>query len=131
MGAPAAKQGDRVLGVDTHLVLVPSPGGPVPTPVPVPFSGQLQGQLSPDVLIERKPAATRGSVAENLPAHIPAGGPFQRPPTNRATVKRGTRKVLINGKEAARLGDPADTCNDPADAPNGTVIASGTVLLGG
>jgi uncharacterized Zn-binding protein involved in type VI secretion len=38
--------------------------------------------------------------------------------------------VLINNKQAARMGDPAMTCNDPADAPNGTVIASGSVLVG-
>jgi hypothetical protein len=28
------------------------------------------------------------------------------------------------------MGDPAMTCNDPADLPGGTVIASGTVLIG-
>lgn len=131
MGTPAAKQGDKVIGVDTHIVMIPSPGGPVPTPVPVPFTGQLGSGLSRDVLIEKKPAATQGSVADNLPPHAPAGGPFQRPPSNKATVKKGSRKVLINGKAAARLGDPADTCADPADAPNGTVIGTGTVLVGG
>jgi len=31
---------------------------------------------------------------------------------------------------AARAGDPAMTCNDPADAPLGTVVASSTVLFG-
>ena len=37
---PAAKQGDRVQAMDTHIVMVPSPGGPVPTPTPGhPFSG--------------------------------------------------------------------------------------------
>jgi uncharacterized Zn-binding protein involved in type VI secretion len=38
--------------------------------------------------------------------------------------------VLINGKPAARMGDPAMTCNDPADLPAGTVVAAGTVLVG-
>jgi uncharacterized Zn-binding protein involved in type VI secretion len=38
--------------------------------------------------------------------------------------------VHINGKPAARMGDMAQTCNDPADLPAGTVIASGTVLIG-
>ncbi len=37
----------------------------------------------------------------------------------------------INGKQAARNGDTANTCNDPADMPVGTVIAVGTVLIGG
>jgi uncharacterized Zn-binding protein involved in type VI secretion len=38
---------------------------------------------------------------------------------------------LINGKPAARNGDPAMTCNDPADLPVGSVVAAGTVLIGG
>lgn len=127
---PAAKQGDKVVGIDTHIVMVPSPGGPVPTPMPMPFNGMLSGNLSSDVLIENKPAATKGSTADNLPPHVPAGGPFQKNPANKATVKRGSGKVLINNKEAAHLGDPADTCNDPADLPNGTVIGTGTVFVG-
>ena len=36
MGQPAAKQGDQIVATDTHIVLVPSPGGPVPTPLPHP-----------------------------------------------------------------------------------------------
>jgi uncharacterized Zn-binding protein involved in type VI secretion len=129
-GKPAAKQGDKVVGIDTHVVMVPSPGGPVPTPMPMPFSGELSGELSSDVLVEGKPAAMQGSTAENAPAHAPAGGTFQRPPSNQARVQRGSNTVLINHRPAAHLGDPALTCNDPANAPNGSVIASGTVFVG-
>jgi len=128
---PAAKQGDKVIGVDTHIVMVPSPGGPVPTPMPMPFNGTLSGKLCSKVLIENKPAATKDSTADNLPPHVPAGGPFQKSPSNKATVKKGSGKVLFDNKEAARLGDPADTCNDPTDLPNGTVIGTGTVFIGG
>lgn len=128
---PAAKQGDRVVGVDTHIVMIPSPGGPVPTPLPNPFNGVLDGSLSADVMIENKPAATEGSTATNTP-HVPAGGPFQKPPADKATVQMGSATVLINNKAAAVLGSTAMTCNDPVDAPNGTVIAaSATVLFGG
>ncbi|WP_437622972.1 PAAR domain-containing protein [Sorangium sp. So ce1151] len=129
-GKPAAKQGDKVIGVDMHLVMVPSPGGPVPTPMPMPFSGDLSGELSANVLIEGKPAAFQGSTATNAPGHVPTGGTFQRRPSNQARVQAGSKTVLINNKPAAHLGDPALTCNDPADAPNGKVLASGTVLLG-
>ncbi|AUX28182.1 MULTISPECIES: PAAR domain-containing protein [Sorangium] len=129
-GKPAAKQGDKVVGIDTHMVMVPSPGGPVPTPTPTPFSGELSGELSANVLVDGKPAAVQGSTATNTPAHVPAGGTFQRPPSNQARVHAGSKTVLINNKPAAHLGDPALTCNDPADAPNGSVIASGTVLVG-
>ena len=131
MGQPAAKQGDQVIATDTHIVMIPSPGGPVPTPLPHPFTGQLDGSLSTDVNIEGKAAAVQGSTATNTPAHIPQGGPFQKPPSNRATVQLGSSTVLINGKPAARNGDKAMTCNDPADLPVGTVVAAGTVLIGG
>ena len=131
MGQPAAKQGDQVVGTDTHIVMIPSPGGPVPTPLPHPFTGQLDGSLSSDVKIGGMAAAVVGSTATNLPSHIPQGGPFQKPPANKATVQLGSATVLINGKGAARNGDTAMTCNDPADAPVGTIVAAGTVLIGG
>ncbi|MCC6166172.1 MAG: PAAR domain-containing protein [Caldilineaceae bacterium] len=131
MAQPAAKQGDRIVATDTHIVMIPSPGGPAPTPLPHPFTGIIDGSLSSDVNIEGKPAATQGSTATNTPAHIPQGGPFQKPPANRATIQLGSGTVLINGKPAARNGDTAITCNDPADLPAGTVIAVGTVLIGG
>jgi uncharacterized Zn-binding protein involved in type VI secretion len=132
MGQPAAKQGDQIIGIDTHIVLVPSPSGTVPTPLPHPFSGILNGGLSGDVNIMGMPAATVDSTAENTPAHIatPPGTAFQSPPANQATIKLGSQTVKINGKAAARHGDPADTCNDPADLPAGTVVAVSTVLIG-
>jgi uncharacterized Zn-binding protein involved in type VI secretion len=131
MGQPAAKQDDQIMGTDTHIVMIPSPGGPVPTPLPHPFSGKLDGELSSDVNIEGKPAATEGSTATNSPAHIPQGGSFQSPPADKATIKLGSGTVFINGKAAARNGDMAMTCNDPADLPVGTVMATGTVMIGG
>ncbi|MFO7497051.1 MAG: PAAR domain-containing protein [Desulfobacterales bacterium] len=131
MGQPAAKKGDQVIATDIHVVMIPSPGGPVPTPLPHPFSGQLDNGLSADVTIAGQPAATKDSTASNIPAHVPQGGPFQTPPGNKATVFMGSTTVLINGKPAARNGDTAMTCNDPADLPVGSVVALGTVMIGG
>jgi uncharacterized Zn-binding protein involved in type VI secretion len=54
-----------------------------------------------------------------------------KPPSNRATIIKGSATVFINGKLAARSGDTAMTCNDPVDAPVGTVVAVGTVMIGG
>ena len=82
------------------------------------------------MLIDGKPAAVVGSTATNTPSHVFTAGPFQRPPSNRATVLMGSPEVLIDGKMAARHGDAAMTCNDPADLPAGTVMATGTVLIG-
>jgi uncharacterized Zn-binding protein involved in type VI secretion len=128
MGQPAAKQGDQITATDIHIVMIPSPGGPVPTPLPHPFVGIIGGSLSADVKIMGRPAAVVGSTADNTP-HIPQGGSFQKPPTNRGQIIMGSPTVFINGKPAARNGDTALTCNDPADLPVGTVVAVGTVMV--
>jgi uncharacterized Zn-binding protein involved in type VI secretion len=130
MGMPAAKQGDKIVGVDIHMVMIPSPTGQIPTPLPHPFNGTIDNGLSKNVKIMGMPAATVDSTATNTPAHIPQGGPFQKPPSNTATIKIGSPTVRINRKMAARNGDKAITCNDPSDLPIGRVIATGTVLIG-
>ncbi len=128
MGVPAAKMGDTIVAVDTHIVQPPGPVPPVP--VPLPFVGIIDGGLSPNVKIQGVAAATLGSTATNTPPHIPRGGAFVNPPTNKATIVSGSPIVMINGKPAARLGDTALTCNDPAPLPIGTVVAGSTVLFG-
>lgn len=131
MAQAAAKKGDQIVATDTHIVMIPSPGGPVPTPLPSPFIGQLNDKLSEDVNIEGQPAAVEGSEATNSPAHIPVGGSFQKPPSDKGTVQMGSSTVFVNGKALARNGDTAITCNDPSDAPVGSVIAVSTVMVGG
>jgi uncharacterized Zn-binding protein involved in type VI secretion len=129
----AAKEGDKVVGVCTHVVQVPAPPGPpVPTPIPGhPFSGDLSDGLSDDVLIDGKKAAVKGSKAKNSPAHVAIGGPaFQPPnPKDEATVSMGSSTVEINGKPAARMGDQAETCC-MAKAPGNVVVSGGTVEIG-
>ncbi len=129
MGQPAAKQGDRVTATDIHLIQPPGPSSPVPTPHP--FSGIIDGSLSSNVNIQSMPAATVGSTSTNTPPHIPIGGTFVKPPSNKGTIIKGSATVNINGKAAARNGDTSLTCNDPVDAPVGTVVAVGTVNIGG
>lgn len=121
-----------MVGVDTHIVMVPSPGGPVPTPLPHPFNGMMNGGLATTVKIAGQPAATVDSTAQNSPSHIPTppGTSFQKPPANSGAVMMGSMTVKIAGKGAARNSDPVKTCNDPADAPVGQVIAVGTVMIG-
>lgn len=132
MSQPAAKQGDQIIALDTHIVMVPGTP-PVPTPLPHPFAGVLNGGLSPNVNIMGQPAATVDSTADNNPPHIatPPGTSFQTPPADRGTITLGSQTVNINGKAAARNGDIAETCNDPADLPVGNVVAVGTVMIGG
>jgi uncharacterized Zn-binding protein involved in type VI secretion len=131
MGTPAAKSGDEIKATDTHTVIVPG-SPPTQVPAPHPFAGAIDGGLSGNVRINGARAATVGSTATNRQPHVPAapGNAFVKPPSNRATICEVSRKVRINGKAAARDGDIAETCNDPADAPVGIVVARGNVRIG-
>jgi uncharacterized Zn-binding protein involved in type VI secretion len=122
-----------VTATDTHIVMVPAGPSLVPTPLPHPFSGVIDGGVVSTVKIAGQPAAVVGSTARNTPPHIqtPPGVSFQKPPANQATIQAGSGTVTIGGKAAARHGDIAQTCNDPADLPVGTVVAAGMVLIGG
>src|SRR3954453_7014579 len=133
MGQPAAKANDQVVATDIHIVMVPAGPSLVPTPLPHPFTGVLNGALAPSVKIGGQAAAVVGSTADKTPAHIPTppGPTFQVPPANRGTIQMGRATVRIGGKQAARTGDTATTCNDPTDTPVGTVVAAGTVMIGG
>ena len=126
MGQPAAKQGDRIVATDTHAVTIMA----VTTTTTFPFNGVIGGELSRNVNIMGRAAATVGSTAINTPPHTTARGKFQRPPSNRGQIVSGSATVFINGKPAARAGDTAMTCNDPTDRPVGRVVAAGTVLIG-
>jgi uncharacterized Zn-binding protein involved in type VI secretion len=129
MTPPAAKKGDQVTGLDMHMIQPPGPSSPVP--VPHPFSGIIDGALSADVKIEGMAAATVDSTATNTPSHVPIGGSFVNPPSNKGKITMGSGTVKINGKKAARAGDTAETCNDPKDLPVGTVVAVSKVNIGG
>ena len=133
MGQPVAKLNDQVVATDTHIVIVPAGPAQVPTPLPHPFTGIVSGGTVSTVRIGGQPAAVVGSSADNTPAHLPTppGVTFQKPPGNKATIQMGSATVKIGGKAAARNGDTALTCNDPADAPLGKVVAAGTVFIGG
>ena len=133
MGQPAARQGDKIVAVDVHIVGTPTPAGPVFVPTPLPFNGPLTSGLSTNVKIAGLPAATVGSSGDNVPPHlVPPPAFFQVPPNNHAVVQLGSQTVFINGKGAARNGDPAQTCSEiPPGVPTGKVVAVSTVLIGG
>jgi uncharacterized Zn-binding protein involved in type VI secretion len=133
MGQPGAKANDQINATDIHIVIVPAGPAMVPTPLPHQFAGIIGGGVVATVQICGQPAAVVGSTASNTPPHLPTppGISFQMPPTNQATIQQGSATVQIGGKPAARSGDIAMTCNDPADAPMGTVMAAGAVSIGG
>jgi uncharacterized Zn-binding protein involved in type VI secretion len=130
---PAATMGDTVAGTCVHIIMIPSPAGPVPTPIPHPFTGKITGGCETTVLIGNKPAAVIGATVTNTPPHIPQGPSFgPPPPSNSGSIIKGSLTVLIGGKPAARMGDLSTVCTTsvvPAPAP---VIGSAmTVIIGG
>ncbi len=121
MGQPAAKLNDQVTGVDMHIV------SPNTSPVPLPFTGFIDKGTSADVNIEGFAAATKDSEASNTTGHMSMGALA----SNKGKIIQGSSTVLINGKAAARAGDSVQTCNDPSDLPTSSVVAMGTVFIGG
>lgn len=120
------------MGIDIHLVKIPTPGGPVDVPLPHPFVGSISGGVSSNVKVMGQPAAILGSEVKAQPQHIPMGAGFTNNPQNKGQVVLGSATVLINNKPAARMGDSVSTCDDilPINM-NSKIIAAGTVLVGG
>ena len=114
--------------MDTHINVMGTTSSLVPGHA---FNGILNGGLSADVNIQGMAAATVNSTAKNTPPHVPVAGSFASAPSNNGTIIAGSATVFINGKAAARNSDKAKTCNDPVDMPIGTVVATGTVMIGG
>jgi len=102
---PAAKKGDQIVGVDTHIIMIPAPPAPpIPTPLPHPYSGIIDNAVSSTVNIMGMPAATVDSMASNTPPHIPQGGPFQKPPDNKAKILMGSLDVMIGDGGGGGVG---------------------------
>ncbi|NNF08187.1 MAG: hypothetical protein HKN21_15595, partial [Candidatus Eisenbacteria bacterium] len=135
MGKPGAKKLDQVLSVtpgDVHIIMIPSPGGPVPTPIPHPVTSIIKDKVAKKVKVMGQPGAVKGSVSQHTPPHIPQGGPFQKPPSNKGKIFTASSNVFYENKEAAMLGDTAEMCSDPKDTPVGKVIGTAAmVLIGG
>ena len=92
MGMPAAKKDDKITATDFHLIQ--PPGTAPPTSVQHPFKGKIKGNLSANVNIMGKPAATVNSTATNTPAHQPIGGTFVKAPANRGSIITGSANGL-------------------------------------
>ena len=129
-GRQIAKQDDKVFGMDTHILMVPSPSGAVPTPFSHPFVGALKEDLAASVKIWNNKVATKGSVAKHLAGHVPMGpGPFQKTPDNKGKVTGGTEKsVKANGKKVAVIGSSVTTCNDIGARDNSKILAAGMAI---
>lgn len=128
-GKQMAAQDDRVMGMDVHIMVIPSGPSTTTAPLPHPFMGKLDDGLSDDVSIGDKKAAVRGSKSKHDdPTHMQLPGTikFQNNPKKEGEVTGGTSpSVKIDGKEAAVIGSLVSTCNDIGARNNSTVIAAG------
>jgi RHS repeat-associated protein len=152
----AVKHLDPVIGVDVHIVMIPSPAGPIPTPIPHPFVGMVFDpmdylpKVGATVMVNGLPRAHAGSAVLAMPAHIPMGGMFMKPPGNEGELFMGSSTVLVDGEPMTYSALPALTCTDigiPAPLragkkgsakslllPTSTVMAipaGGLVMIGG
>lgn len=147
----AAKFGDLVLGVDLHMVMVPTPGGPVPTPMPHLFMGVVYDPLGTAisagisaltggggaVCINGLPVGNTGTTVRGE-KHVPTppGTAFAPNdiPDNEGTIVTGSKTVSLGGASAARLGSMVSSCNFPLNLPTSTCLAvpmGAPVLVGG
>lgn len=128
-GKQMAAQDDRVMGMDVHIMVIPSGPSTTTSPLPHPFIGKLDDGLSDDVIIGDKKAAVKGSKAkhdDSTHMQLPGTIKFQNNPKKEGEVTGGTSStVKIDGKEAAVIGSLVTTCNDIGARNNSTVIAAG------
>lgn len=128
-GKQMAAQDDRVMGMDVHIMVIPSGPSTTTSPLPHPFIGKLDDGLSDDVIIGDKKAAVKGSKAkhdDSTHMQLPGTIKFQNNPKKEGEVTGGTSPtVKIDGKEAAVIGSLVTTCNDIGARNNSTVIAAG------
>lgn len=131
-GKQLAVQDDKVMGFDTHMMVVPSGSGTAVVPLPHPFIGKMFGNLSSDVKIGFKGCAVKGSKAiHNDRGHMQLPGTikFQKSPKCEGEVTGGTSPtVKINGKEAAVIGSKVTTCNDVGARNNSMIISIGSAM---
>jgi RHS repeat-associated protein len=114
---PAVKMFDPIVGVDVHMVAIPSPAGPIPTPIPHPVVGMvfdpmdLVPLIGATVYVQGMPRATAGSAGKHVP-HIPMGGPFlPPPPSNEGEIFMGSATVLMEDEPATYTALPVLSCN--------------------
>ena len=131
-GKQLATQDDKVMGFDTHIMVIPSGPSTTTAPIPHPFIGKITDEISDNVKIKDKGVATKGSKAkhdDSMHMQLPGTIQFQNSPKCEGEVSGGTgSKVKVNGKEVAVIGSQVTTCNDMGMKNNSTIIAAGVSI---
>lgn len=131
-GKQIATKDDKVMGMDTHIMVIPAGMSTATTPLPHPFIGKINDKVSDDVKIKDKGVAVKGSKAkhdDSMHMQLPGTIKFQNNPKKEGEVTGGTgSKVKVNGKEVAVIGSQVTTCNDMGMRNNSTIIAVGASI---
>lgn len=131
-GKQIAIKDDKVMGMDTHIMVVPAGMSTATVPLPHPFIGKINDKVSDDVKIKDKGVAVKGSKAkhdDSMHMQLPGTIKFQNNPKKEGEVTGGTgTKVKVNGKEVAVIGSQVTTCNDMGMRNNSTIIAVGASI---
>lgn len=135
---------DLVVGLDTHIELVPTPA-PTPTPFPhphcsviwdplAPLVAEVTGMLRPSapspvgsVLIGGRAATVAGDTARMIVSHvvIPPGTAFATGVTpSDAELLVGSQSVVVRGRAAVRAGEVAMSCSEPTRLPSSQVVST-------
>ncbi len=150
---------DLVVGLDTHVEVVPTPA-PTPTPFPHPHcsviwdpagyvAAEVTGMLlaaamgtSVDpggpVLIGGQMATVTGDAARMPASHIimPPGTSFATGVTpSDAELLVGSKTVLVRGSNAVRAGEVGLSCSEPVRLPTAQVVSTSSgpnvTMIGG
>jgi len=150
---------DLVVGLDTHVEVVPTPA-PTPTPFPHPHCsviwdpagyvvGEVTGMLlaaamgklvepNGPVLIGGQMATVTGDAARMVVKHIivPPGTTFATGITpSDAELLVGSKTVLIRGSNAVRAGEVGLSCSEPVRLPTAQVVSTSSgpnvTMIGG
>ncbi len=131
-GKQLAAEGNKVMGFDVHMMVIPSGNGTATVPLPHPYIGKLNDKLSDNVRVNNHDAATKGSKSKHdNPVHLQLPGTikFSKNPNKIGEVTGGTgKKLKINGKEAAVIGSMLTTCNDIGMKNNSVILAPGASM---
>jgi len=131
-GKQIATQDSKVMGFDTHIMVIPAGTSTANVPLPHPFIGKMGEKCSSDVKIKGKGVAVKGSKCkhnDSMHLQLPGTIKFQNNPKKEGEVTGGTvSKVKVDGKEVAVIGSQVTTCNDIGMQNNSTIIAPGASI---
>jgi RHS repeat-associated protein len=140
----AAKHMDPIVGVDTHIILIPTPAGPVPAPLPNPYVGMVFDamdyvpKIGATVYINGLPRAHAGTAGKQLTPHLPLGGPFgPPPPSGESEVFMGSSTVAVDGDAQSYFGLQVLSCQSigmpaplrPKGSPAKSLVLPTSVVL--